>query len=29
MTQFCEIYDAFLVKMLDDEWANWTEEEVR
>ena len=28
MTPYQKVYDAFLVKMLEDEWANWTEEEV-
>lgn len=28
MTPFQKIYDAFLVKMLEDEWVNWSEEEV-
>lgn len=28
MTPFTEVYNAFLVKMLDDEWANWTQEEI-
>lgn len=28
MTSYQKIYDAFLVKMLEDEWVNWTEEEV-
>lgn len=28
MTSFEKIYDAFLVKMLEDEWVNWTEEEI-
>lgn len=27
MTPLQEVYDAFLVKMLEDEWGNWTEEE--
>lgn len=27
MTPLQDIYDAFLVKMLEDEWENWTEEE--
>lgn len=29
MTSFDVVYDAFLTKMLDDEWQNWEEEEVR
>lgn len=29
MTEYDVIYDAFLVKMLEDEWVNWSEEEVR
>ncbi len=28
MTPYQKVYDAFLVKMLEDEWVNWTEEEV-
>lgn len=28
MTQFQVIYDAFLSKILDDEWENWTEDEM-
>ena len=28
MTSYQKVYDAFLVKMLEDEWVNWTEEEV-
>ena len=28
MTSFDVVYTAFLSKMLDDEWENWTEEEV-
>lgn len=28
MTPYQKIYDAFLVKMLEDEWVNWTEEEI-
>lgn len=28
MTPYQKIYDAFLVKILEDEWVNWTEEEV-
>lgn len=28
MTPYQKVYDAFLVKMLEDEWINWTEEEV-
>lgn len=27
MTPYQKVYDAFLVKMLEDEWVNWTEEE--
>ena len=29
MTNYGVIYDAFIVKMLEDEWVNWTEEEVK
>lgn len=29
MTNYGVIYDAFLVKMLEDEWVNWTKEEVK
>ena len=29
MTSFQVVYDAFLAKMLDDEWANWYEEDVQ
>ena len=29
MTEYGFIYDAFLVKMLEDEWVNWAEEEVK
>ena len=28
MTPYQKVYDAFLVKMLEDEWINWTEEEI-
>ena len=28
MTQFQVVYDCFLSKILDDEWENWTQEEV-
>lgn len=28
MTSYQKVYDAFLVKMLEDEWVNWSEEEV-
>ena len=28
MTPYQKVYDAFLVKMLEDEWVNWTKEEV-
>ena len=28
MTPYQKVYDAFLVKMLEDEWVNWTEEEM-
>lgn len=28
MTPYQKVYDAFFVKMLEDEWVNWTEEEV-
>lgn len=29
MTNFQVVYDAFLGKMLDDEWANWYEEDIQ
>ena len=29
MTSFDKVYDAFLNKMLDDEWDDWTDEEIR
>ena len=29
MTPYEVVYDAFLVKVLEDEWAYWTEEEVK
>ena len=29
MTSFDQVYNAFLNKMLDDEWDNWAEDEVR
>lgn len=29
MTSLQDVYDAFLVKMLDDEWANWEEEDMQ
>ena len=29
MASVYDVYDAFLSKMLEDEWENWTEEEVR
>ena len=29
MTSFDKIYDAFLNKMLDDEWDGWTEQELK
>lgn len=29
MTPYEVVYDAFLVKILEDEWAYWTEEEVK
>lgn len=29
MTPLQDIYDAFLSKMLEDEWGNWTEEEAK
>lgn len=29
MTNFQVVYDAFLGKMLDDEWANWYEDDVQ
>lgn len=28
MTPYYKIYDAFLVKMLEDEWINWTADEI-
>ena len=28
MTELQKVYDAFLVKMLDDEWAEWSLEEM-
>lgn len=28
MTNFQVVYDAFLAKMLDDEWANWYENDI-
>ena len=28
MTLYQEVYDAFHAKILDDEWVNWTEEEI-
>jgi hypothetical protein len=28
MTSLTKVYDAFLSKMLDDEYANWTRDEV-
>lgn len=28
MTSYQKVYDAFLVKMLEDEWVSWSEEEV-
>ena len=28
MTDYQEVYDAFLGKMLDDEWDNWNEEDM-
>lgn len=28
MTAFQDVYDAFLAKILEDEWANWYEDEV-
>lgn len=28
MTPYQDVYDAFLSKILDDEWVNWTEEEM-
>lgn len=28
MTKVQDVYDAFLAKMLDDEWANWEEEDI-
>ena len=29
MTNFQVVYDAFLAKILDDEWANWYEDEIQ
>lgn len=29
MTDLQVVYDAFLSKILDDEWENWTEEEIK
>lgn len=29
MTQFSIVYEAFLGKILDDEWETWTEDEIR
>lgn len=29
MTPVNKVYGAFLSKMLEDEWANWTEEEIK
>ena len=29
MTSYQKIYDSFLTKMLEDEWVNWSEAEVR
>jgi hypothetical protein len=29
MTPYDVVYDAFLSKILDDEWGYWTEEEVK
>jgi len=29
MTEFSVIYDAFLAKMLDDEWSDWYEADVQ
>ena len=28
MTSYQDVYDAFLSKILDDEWVNWTEDEM-
>ena len=28
MTPYQDVYDAFLSKILDDEWVNWTEDEM-
>lgn len=28
MTSYQKVYDAFLAKMLEDEWVNWSEEEI-
>ena len=29
MTPIQKVYDAFLSKMLEDEWLNWTQEEIQ
>lgn len=29
MTEFQDVYDVFLSKMLDDEWENWSEAQIR
>ena len=29
MVSVYDVYDAFLSKMLEDEWLNWTEEEIK
>lgn len=29
MTSIQKVYDAFLSKMLEDEWLNWTQEEIQ
>lgn len=28
MTSYQDVYDAFLSKILEDEWVNWTEDEI-
>lgn len=28
MTSYQKVYDAFLAKMLEDEWVNWSKEEI-
>jgi hypothetical protein len=29
MTNFSKVYEAFLAKILEDEWTSWTYEEVQ